>query len=62
MENEQNNISKNEMDTIVAALSILHWDNGCRQCPLLEYCKSNDDNDCQGVWAKWLKEKMNEEG
>lgn len=29
-----------ERDSLIAVnLSTLHWDNGCRKCPLIEECK-----------------------
>lgn len=48
-----------ERDNLIAVnLSILHWDNGCRKCPLIEECKKADndkDKECQNIWHDWLK-------
>lgn len=43
--------------SIAVSLSILHWDNGCSKCPLIEECKKNDEDDkqCQDVWYDWLE-------
>lgn len=46
------------INDIVAPLSNLHWGSGCGKCQLSEYCKDNEDCECQEVWRKWLKEQL----
>lgn len=47
-------------DTLASSLSVLHWDNGCNKCPLLEQCKESDKNEdnnqCIDIWTQYVED------
>lgn len=45
--------------SLASSLMVLHWDNGCKHCPLIDKCKKADTEanvECQDIWLQWINE------
>ena len=47
------------ISNIGSAISVLHWEQGCKHCPISDYCKKHDndqDMQCPDIWAQYIRD------